>query len=80
MRVSRNTKSIINVLIIAKCGYAIILQRLNTCDNGIVNTCFGDIGDLLKYCPTLPPCSKDNNTNSLFTLGRVLWHHKIINT
>jgi len=35
-------------------AYAIILQRQNTCDNGIANTCFGDIDDLLKYCPTLP--------------------------
>jgi len=34
-------------------AYAIILRRQNTWDNDIANTSFGDIGDLLKYCPTL---------------------------
>ena len=40
-------------MIIAKCDKLIILQRLNICDNCIVSTLLGNIGDLLKYCPTL---------------------------
>jgi len=31
----------------------IILRRLNACNNCIAGTWSGDIGDLLKYCPTL---------------------------